>query len=66
MVYCDRETGNPLAGLSGAQRARIIVASFLASLGLAPCEVLLKYASGSWPCGCQVARPSPRSRDANS
>src|SRR5512136_2334273 len=36
--------------------------SFRASSGLAPCDVLNKYASGPSPCGCPVARPSPRSR----
>jgi hypothetical protein len=37
--------------------------SFRASSGLAPCDVLNKYASGPSPCGCPVARPSPPSRD---
>src|SRR5512139_3962645 len=41
--------------------------SFRASSGLAPCDVLNKYASGPSPAvprdGCPVARPSPRSRD---
>jgi hypothetical protein len=34
LVKADRETGNPLAGLSGAQRARIIWPSFSQKSGL--------------------------------
>jgi hypothetical protein len=46
---CDHETGNPLAGLSGAQRARIIWAFFLVSLGVGPCNILFQYDSGPIP-----------------
>jgi hypothetical protein len=63
---CDRETGNPLAGLSGAERARIIWPSFRASSGVGPCDVLFKYASGPTPCGCPVAQPSPQPLDGDS
>jgi len=31
-----------------------------------PCDVPFRYASEPTPCGCQVARPSSRSRDSNS
>jgi hypothetical protein len=43
ITCCDHETGNPLAGLSGAQRARIIWTSFLASSGVDPCDVPFRY-----------------------
>ena len=36
--------------------------SFRESSGLAPYDVLTKYASGPSPCGSPVARPAPRSR----
>ena len=35
-----------------------IWSSFLASSDIGPCDVPFGYASGSIPCGCQVARPS--------
>jgi len=40
--------------------------SFRASSGVGPCDVPFRYASKPTPCGCQVARPSSRSRDSNS
>ena len=49
MTCYDRETGNPLAGLSGAERARIIWPSFRASSGVEPCDVPFRYASDSIP-----------------
>jgi len=51
ITCCDHETGNPLAGLSGAQRARIIWPSSLASSGVGPCDVPFRYASEPTPCG---------------
>jgi four helix bundle protein len=61
------ETQYWLAGyfMNGLLRPRIW-ASFRASSGFPPCDVLFKYASDAKPCACPVACPSSRSRDVNS
>jgi hypothetical protein len=58
---CDRGNGRP----SGCPRV-FLQQTPRDELGTSrtssPCDVLNKYASGPSPCGCPVARPSPRSR----
>ena len=58
----DHETGNPLAGLSGAQRARIRWACHLATAGCWFRGVPERYVAGTDTQGRQEGRPYPWSQ----
>ncbi|MEJ2236063.1 MAG: hypothetical protein P8X67_19330, partial [Syntrophobacterales bacterium] len=58
----DRETGNPLAGLSGAQRARRGWACHLATTGCWFRGVPERYVAGADTRGRQEGRPYPWSQ----
>jgi hypothetical protein len=58
----DHETGNPLAGLSGAQRARRGWACHLATAGCLFRGVLERYVAGADTRGRQEGLPDPRSQ----
>ncbi len=58
----DHETGNPLAGLSGAQRARIRWACHLATAGCWSRGVPERYVAGADIRGRQEERPYPWSQ----
>ena len=60
----DRETGNPLAGLNGAQRARIRRACHRATAGSWIRGALEQYVAGSDTRGRPEGRSYPRSQQA--
>ncbi|MEE9531523.1 MAG: hypothetical protein V3W52_11040, partial [Syntrophobacteria bacterium] len=62
MLSRDHETGNPLAGLSGAQRARIRWACHLATGGSWFRGVPARYVAGADTRGRQEGRLYPWSQ----